>query len=96
VVGRGCFGVPLVLNAGRRDTLRFAVWTRDLGFVRCRRRSVYISSCMDCTGAGHGIYLARGGCGYVLWRTEERGGLFAQKPKVNLDLQTFRGTFLCF
>jgi hypothetical protein len=35
MVGRGCFGVPLVLNAIRaRDRLRFAVWTRDLGLVK--------------------------------------------------------------
>ena len=35
IVGRGCFGVSLVLNAIRaRDHLRFVVWIADLGFVK--------------------------------------------------------------
>jgi len=31
----------------------------------------------------------------VLWRTVERGGRFAQRPKVNPNFQKFRGTLLC-
>ena len=91
MVGRGCFGVPLVLNAGRvRGRLRFAVWTGDLGFVK-------VGACVGlCISVA--VWTA---WKFVLVFTlaeedvVERGGLFAQKPKVNLDLQKFRVTLLC-
>jgi epoxyqueuosine reductase QueG len=52
------------------------------------RRSVYISSCVNCMEVCPGFTL-------VEEDVVERVGLFAQKPKVNLDLQKFRVTLLC-
>lgn len=59
MVGRGCFGVPLVLNVGQaRDRLRCVGWTGDLGFVKVGACvGLCISVAVDCIEACLSIYL---------------------------------------
>jgi hypothetical protein len=74
--------------SGQRDCLRVAVWTGDLGFVKvgacvglCISVAVWTSWSLVLvfTLAEEDVVVSFGG-------TVERGGLFAQKPKLNLDL----------
>jgi hypothetical protein len=90
MVRRGCFRVPLVLNAVRaRDRFRFAVWTGDLGFVKTGTCVGLCISVAAWTAWNLSWYtLAEEGVVGPLGDGKKRWPICA-KPKANLNLQKF-------